>query len=109
MEKKEIYEVPIRTIKYLFYQWKKDRPVARSLFLSKNDYGTYIAIDNTCCGFAINEFNSFDEALFWLCSKKIAPDDVYKLDKTVIRSFIDNCDYKINQINWVKNGLSFGC
>lgn len=107
MEEIIIYEVPIRTIKYLFYEWKKKRPVARSYFLSKNNYDVYIAVDNLCDGFAINEFDSYDKALFWLCSKNATPEEVNKIDRVVINTFNQNCNCKVCQRYWVKDGISF--
>ena len=95
MKEKIIYEIPIHDLRKLYYKWKYERSISRSLFLTKNLYEKYIAIDNECNCFAINEFDSYDKALFWLCSKHIAPFEVDKLDKEVIDIFNKHCNCKL--------------
>ncbi len=107
MEEVLIYRIPLHSVRYLYNEWDKERPVSHSLFLSKNKDNIYIAIDNEADGFEIKEFKSYEKALCWLCRKDYSWEEICGLDDIYIRRLMRNNKYRVIHRYKINNGLSF--
>lgn len=102
-----IYDIPLHAVRYLYKEWDRERPVAHSLFLSKNKNDVFIAIDNEADGFLIEEFDTREKAICWLLRKDYSRDEIMDLEDFIIKDLVRKNNFKIYRRYRINNGLSF--